>query len=84
MIHQVSSMNVNVRLYAELARSVAGGKRQISVELPGGSSVEDLLLRLAVPAEPLVIVGRNGSLAERGTVLADGDVLELMTQMEGG
>jgi sulfur carrier protein ThiS len=77
-------MKVTVRLYAELARRVAGGQRQIEAELPAGSSVQDLLTQLAVPDEPAVIVGRNGSLANGSDPLVDGDRIELMTQMEGG
>ena len=77
-------MQVQVRLYAELARSLGGGERQRTVELPAGSSVGDLLATLAAPDEIGVIVGRNGQLADRGTTLAEGDKLELMTAMEGG
>jgi sulfur carrier protein ThiS len=77
-------MYVRVRLYAELARLLGGGERQRTVELPEGSSTDDLLAALAVPPELGVIVGRNGELADRSAVLADGDQLELMTAMEGG
>src|SRR2546423_7108759 len=75
-------MQVQVRLYAELARSLGGGERQRTIELPAGSSVGDLLAKLAVPDEIGVIVGRNGQLADRATALAEGDKLELMTAME--
>ena len=77
-------MKVSVRLYAELARAVASGERQITVELPTGSTVQTLLTQLAVPEKPSVIVGRNGSLANPSEPLLDGDRIELMTQMEGG
>ena len=73
-----------VRLYAELAKSVANGQRQLDVELPNGSSIGDLLSHLNVPEEPAVIVGRNGRLAGPAESLSDGDRIELMTQMEGG
>ena len=71
-------------MYAELARSLPGGERQRALELPAGSSVQDLLTRLALPPEHGVIVGLNGKLADRLAPLSDGDELELMTAMEGG
>jgi sulfur carrier protein ThiS len=80
----VSTVTVSVRLYAELARRLAAGERQVQRELPPGSSVDDLLELLKVPADLGVIVGRNGTLAERSTALTDGDKIELMTAMEGG
>lgn len=73
-----------VRLYAELARRMADGQRQLELELPAGSSIGDLLSHLQVPEEPAVIVGRNGRLAGPAESLTDGDRIELMTQMEGG
>ena len=75
---------MSVRLFAELARQLANGERQIRRELPPGSSVQDLLALLKVPADLGVIVGRNGTLAERSATLTDGDKIELMTAMEGG
>ena len=80
----MSTVTVSVRLYAELARQLANGERQIQRELPVGSSVDDLLALLKVPADLGVIVGRNGTLAERSMALATGDKIELMTAMEGG
>ena len=77
-------MLVHVRLYAQLARRLAGGERERTVELPTGSSVADLLTALDVPAESTIIVGLNGTLAGRTALLSDGDQLELMTQMQGG
>jgi sulfur carrier protein ThiS len=71
-------------LYAELARSSPGAERQQTLELPAGSSVQDLLTSLALPSERGVIVGLNGKLADRSAALSDGDELELMTAMEGG
>ena len=77
-------MRIKVRLYAELARSSPSGERQQTLELPAGSSVQDLLTSLALPPERGVIVGLNGKLADRSAPLSDGDELELMTAMEGG
>ena len=77
-------MNVTVRFYAELAKQVNEGKRQRTLELPTGATVADLLATLQVPFENGLIVGRNGSLADKSASLADGDELELMTVMEGG
>jgi sulfur carrier protein ThiS len=77
-------MQIAVRLYAELARRLGGGERQVTVEVPDGSTVETLLARLGVPLEAGLIVGLNGQLAERSAALAAGDEIELMTAMEGG
>jgi sulfur carrier protein ThiS len=77
-------MQIRVRLYAELVRQFGNGQRERTIELPDGSTVGSLLASLAAPPEMHVIVGRNGSLATRATLLADGDQLELMTAMEGG
>jgi sulfur carrier protein ThiS len=77
-------MQIRVRLFAELARQFGDGERERTIELPDGSTVEDLLASLAAPPGMHVIVGRNGSLANRSAPLAEGDQLELMTAMEGG
>jgi sulfur carrier protein ThiS len=77
-------MNVTVRFYAELARLVNAGQRQRTLELPAGSTVDNLLSTLRVPIQNGLIVGRNGELADRAAILADGDEVELMTVMEGG
>jgi sulfur carrier protein ThiS len=84
MLLPSGSMNVKVRLYAELARSLPGGERQRTIELPIGSSVGDLLTALALPPEQGIIVGLNGKLADRSAALSEGDELELMTAMQGG
>ena len=80
----LTPMQVRVRLYAELARSLGGGQRERRVELPAGSSIGDLLRQLGAPDGLGVIVGLNGKLADRSTPLSDGDTLELMTAMQGG
>jgi thiamine biosynthesis protein ThiS len=84
MLPPSASMNVKVRLYAELARSLPGGERQRTIALPAGSSVDDLLEALALEPEHGIIVGLNGKLADRSTALSEGDQLELMTAMQGG
>ncbi|MEA2827644.1 MAG: sulfur carrier protein [Actinomycetota bacterium] len=57
------------------------------VELPEGSTVDDLLVRLGLGGR-WVLVERNGEPVERRhlstTVLADGDRLELVRAVAGG
>jgi thiamine biosynthesis protein ThiS len=84
MLLPSGSMNIRVRLYAELARSLPGGERQRTIELPAGSSVDDLLEALVLEPEQSIIVGLNGKLADRSAALSEGDELELMTAMQGG
>jgi sulfur carrier protein len=57
------------------------------MQLPGGSSVADLLQRLGV-ANPRVAVERNKEIVPRaehaGTKLAEGDVFEVVELVGGG
>ncbi len=59
----------------------------VEVEVPEGSSVEDLLRQLGLGAR-IVVVERNGSPVDRAhratTLLADGDHLELVRAVAGG
>jgi thiamine biosynthesis protein ThiS len=77
-------MRVQVHFYAELARSMGGGERQRTLELPPGTTVGELLTQLGRPPDLQVIVGLNGALVQPEQALAEGDTLELMTAMEGG
>lgn len=56
-------------------------------ECPAGASVSDLLLRLGLPAEK-VVVERNGEIvpaeAFAATPLGEGDTLELLQFVGGG
>jgi sulfur carrier protein ThiS len=47
-------------------------------------TASDLLATIGVPAEDEVTSGINGELAQRDTVLHDGDDLVLFSPMEGG
>lgn len=78
------TIQLRVRLYAELARKLPGGGRAQLIELPAGSTVASLLAALDLASTEGLIVGRNGALASRATPLADGDEIEIMTAMQGG
>jgi sulfur carrier protein ThiS len=77
-------MKVQLRLYADLARSLGGGVRVKPCDVPDGITIEELLRQLEVDERPGLIVGLNGKLANRAARLEPGDEVELMTAMEGG
>lgn len=81
---QVEVIRVEVWLYGPLAKYAGeesrGSYAQLNLELPVGSTMEDLLEHLALPAEEKGITFVNGSLAslpgldsDRTLVLNDGD-----------
>lgn len=78
-------IRVAVTLHAELGRhapDARGGK--LSLDLPAGSTVRDVLSHFGLPAKRRIIVGVNGQSAAEDTLLRDGDKLDFVTQMTGG
>lgn len=78
------AIHVEVWLYGPLARYAGEASRgsyaELHLELPAGSTFQDLLERLGLPAEEKGITFINGCLAalpgleaDRGVVLSDGD-----------
>lgn len=81
-------MRVKVRFAAALARLAAAP--QLTLDLPDGATVGELLQRLAdeqpelAPALGAALPVRAGSHVERGDALADGDEVALLIPVAGG
>lgn len=56
----------------------------VTLDVPSGSTVADVLGRFELPPRRRIIVGLNGAAAAQETVLRDGDRLDLVTPMAGG
>ena len=75
-------ISIRIRLFA-IQRELAG-TREVPVELPDGSTIEDawtaLVTRFAVlgPGRPSVRFARNGAYADPSTALADGDEVAMI------
>lgn len=78
-------ITLQCRLVGELRRFLPDGERgEGPVEVPGSSTIEDLLVQLDLPERESLVVGVNGTKAEYGDVLADGDEVTIVAAMTGG
>jgi molybdopterin converting factor small subunit len=79
-------MKVEVQLHAILRMdNKKSGGQVISVDLPEGSSINDLLDQLAMDIDPAYLLFvLNGRTSELDQKLKDGDVINLMTALSGG
>jgi molybdopterin converting factor small subunit len=79
-------MKVEVNLHTTLQRQTPQGtQRCVDLELPEGSTLEELLVVLEIRLEPenlLLVV--NGKVADDAYRLADGDHVSLIPAMSGG
>lgn len=77
-------IRVNARLFSILRHRQDGALRdRVTLELPEGSTVTDLLRQLQAP-EIGILISINGEQAEETTVLQDGDEVELIPAVAGG
>jgi sulfur carrier protein ThiS len=79
-------MKIVVHLHSILQlKTPQGLQRRLEVELPEGSTIQDLIEHLAVEVDPehlsLVL---NGRVAKLEQVLEDGDKVHLMVPISGG
>jgi molybdopterin converting factor small subunit len=77
---------IGVTLHTVLqAVSAAGRTSRISLELPPGATVQDVLDRLQVPIAPehLILVV-NRAAVDPDAALQDGDTLDLIPAISGG
>ncbi len=80
-----ATITVRLTLFADLRRYLQRGQEgPLRLSLASGATVADLLTAAGIPAEDEITAGRNGELAQRETVLQDGDDLVLFSPMEGG
>jgi sulfur carrier protein ThiS len=77
-------MRVEVHLHAELARLAPDQRGVLSLDVPDGTRVADVLERFALGTEQRVIVGVNGETAPPEQELVDGARIDLLTPMAGG
>ena len=80
-------MQVEVRLHATLAKSVAGTHvgASMDTDLPPGATITDLLLDLGIPSDDVHLVIVNGRpVHDRQTALRDGDRVVLFPPVGGG
>ncbi len=80
-------MTVTVRLFAFYADRL--GRSRIDIEVPDGSTVDDVVLRIArlpggaaIPASPLVAL--NAAYADCRTPVSHGDEVALIPPVAGG
>ena len=77
-------MQVEVHLHAELARLAPEHRGVLTLDVPEGARVSDLLKQFALTTQRRVIVGVNGEAAHLDQELHDGARIDLLTPMAGG
>lgn len=76
-------MTVTVVMHGNLRRFMPDGAMRATVELPEGATIQTLLERLGA-AEDAWLVARNQLTAERGAVLAPGDIVDCFEPVAAG
>ncbi len=80
-----SSIVVRLTLFADLRRLLPNGHEgPLTITLPPGSTVADLMASASVPPDEDVTIGINGDQGARDSVLADDDEVVFFSPMEGG
>jgi sulfur carrier protein ThiS len=78
-------VRVEVHLHADLERYAPGGRRGvISLVLPIGAQVADVLREVALPGDRRILIGLNGAAAQPEQVLDDGARIDLVPPIAGG
>jgi sulfur carrier protein ThiS len=77
-------MQVEVHLHAELARLSPDNRGILTLDLPDGAHVADVLVQLDLDTRRRIIVGLNGQAAGLDQELVDGARIDLLTPMAGG
>jgi molybdopterin converting factor small subunit len=74
-------MKITVKLFAVLQ---IGRFTEKELDVPFGSTVEDVVMGLALPPEHVDILLVNGRHVDKEYLLQDGDLLSLLPMVEGG
>jgi molybdopterin synthase sulfur carrier subunit len=79
-------MKIELRLFASLSRYLPEqqSKNCCDMEVPDGTTVKELLQRLAIPAEIRKIIIVNGVHAGESQTLAEGDRIGVFPPVAGG
>lgn len=83
---EVAVMKVEVRLFAGLHKYTTGVSSGVPFEVELGSSATglDLLEKLGIPIEEAFVFMANGSRAELGSALQEGDRVGIFPPVGGG
>ncbi len=79
-----ASVRVTVRLHSILRHRHGTMGDRLDVRLPAGSRARDLLTRLGIGEGLEAVVAVNDHVREGGTVLQDGDRVEIIPAIAGG
>jgi sulfur-carrier protein len=79
-------MQVNVKLFASLARFSPGGLpgTPIETDLPESATIQDVVDRLGIPSDEIKISFVNGLIHELDWVLKQGDEVGIFPPIGGG
>lgn len=77
-------MHVLIHLHAELETYATASQGVVELDLPLGSTVRDLCHRFGFRQGHVLIVGINGQVATKDSVLSNNDQVDLVTPMAGG
>jgi sulfur carrier protein ThiS len=77
-------MRVVVAAHGELRRHLLAGDPHRALELPSGATLSDVASALGVAPEELALARRGDGLVREGTLLREGDVIELFAPVGGG
>lgn len=79
-------MKIQARLFATFVAylPLEGDGQNVTLEVPDGSTVHEVVRRLGIPDEMPWIALVNGQDADPGLSLADGDSLSLFPPLAGG
>lgn len=78
-------VRVEVHLHADLERYAPAGRRGVvTLDLPIGARVADVLREVALPPDRKLLIGVNGAAAQPEQVLEDGARIDLVPPIAGG
>ena len=78
-----ATVRVTVRLGHGL-RHLSVGEAEREMRVPAGTRIMELIVGSGLDPAEVSIVSRQGSLASKDAVVADGDVIELYPPIGGG
>ena len=77
-------MEISVKLFNQLRDYAPNGQTVFSLQLPGNSSVSELLEHLRIPSNLGLTILINGRRANEKVLFSPGDEVVLMSPIEGG
>ena len=79
-------MEIQVRLYGLLGKNVAGHDplKGMTVEMPDGSTIKDLMTHLSIPRKKVGIISVDGVLAKETRIMQPGNFVRMYRPISGG